>query len=162
MSIKKQAYLLIGLTLFLDQLSKYIMLDIVGIAGRPPIEVTSFFNLVMVWNYGVSFGMLAKPGSDMVYFLIAIALLISGGLLIWLRNVAKRSEAIAIGLIVGGALGNVVDRVRFGAVADFFDFHVSGWHYPAFNIADSAIFIGVLLLLFDGVWAARKPCNKAP
>ena len=157
--MKREAYLILLFTMFLDQLSKYIMLDLVGIASRPPMEVTPFFNLVMVWNHGVSFGMFANPGTDMVYFLIGVALVISVILLIWLQKTQKRLEAISIGLIVGGALGNVIDRFRFGAVADFFDVHVSGYHWPAFNIADSAIFIGVMFLLFDGVWASRKPCK---
>ena len=160
MKLTHQAYLLMLVSFIADQLSKYIMLDVVGIAAASPIEVLPFFNLVMVWNFGVSFGMFADPAGNMKYFLIALSLLISGGLNFWLQKGVKRSEALAIGLIVGGALGNVIDRVRFGAVADFFDFHAYGWHYPAFNIADSCIFLGVATLLLDGAWPSRKPCNK--
>lgn len=127
------------------------MLDVVGIATRPPIEVTPFFNLVMVWNHGVSFGMFSNPDSDYsMWVLIAVAIGISIALSFWLFKSERLSEVMAIGLVIGGALGNVIDRLRFGAVADFFDIHALGYHYPSFNIADSAIFIGVAWLLYDG------------
>ena len=140
----------------MDQLSKWLMLSVVDIANRPPIEVTPFFNLVMVWNYGVSFGMLSQPGTNVVYFLIGVAFIMVGVLLFWLWRATDRWVASAIGLIIGGALGNVVDRFLYGAVADFFDFHVAGYHWPAFNIADSAIFIGVALLLWDGLFRSTS------
>lgn len=132
------------------------MLDIVHIADRPPIEVSSFFNLVMVWNYGVSFGMFSEPGSSTVWLLIGVAVLIVGILGYWLTKTTDRLLGIAFGLVIGGALGNVIDRLRFGAVADFFDFHVMGYHWPAFNIADSAICIGVAILLWDGMIRSRS------
>ncbi len=132
-------------TFIVDQLTKAWLLDIVSAPGQPPLEITSFFNLVMVWNPGVSFGLFA--GLDARWPLIALAIGLSIALLWWDRSHTTRWQHIATGLIVGGALGNVMDRLRFGAVADFFDVHVAGYHWPAFNIADSGIVIGVGMLL---------------
>ncbi len=137
------------------------MLDMVQIAARPPIEVTAFFNLVMVWNTGVSFGMFADSVSWMPWVLIGVALVIAAGLSVWLWRCADRFIGLALGLVIGGAIGNVIDRARFGAVADFFDFHVAGLHWPAFNIADSAICIGVALLLWDGLVRSRRQAPAA-
>lgn len=111
------------------------------------VTLTSFLNFVMVWNTGVSFG-LFNSDSDMVkFFLIGVALLISMLLLIWLSVSQRGLAASAIVLIVSGAIGNVIDRVRFGAVADFIDLHVAGIHWPAFNVADSGIVLGGLLMI---------------
>lgn len=139
----------------LDQASKWL---IVARVMDPPrrIEVTPFFNLVLAWNPGVSFGMFNSGSPLAVWGLAAVALLIVVVLLVWLTRVGHRLGAAAIGLIVGGAVGNVIDRLRFGAVADFLDFHVSGYHWPAFNVADSAITIGVLFLLYDALFQGRE------
>lgn len=112
-------------------------------------EITSFFNMVMVWNHGVSFGMFAADDHTGVIFLIGMALLLSGVFFVWMWKATSWWQIIPCVLVIGGALSNVWDRVRFGAVADFFDFHIAGWHYPAFNIADSCIVLGVILLMFD-------------
>lgn len=144
------------LTLLADQFHKWLMLEIVDIDARPAIEVTPFFNLVMVWNRGVSFGLFGDHDGERALFLIVMAIAIALVLGVWLWRCADRFVAFALALVIGGALGNVIDRVRFGAVADFFDFHLSGWHYPAFNIADAAIFVGVCLLLFDGFWREKR------
>lgn len=142
-------------TIAIDQLQKWHMLEVVRIAERGPIEVTSFFNFVMVWNKGISFGMFSNHDGEGAMFLIGLALVITGAMAVWLWRCHDRFIAIGIGLVIGGALGNVIDRVRFGAVADFFDVHLYGFHWPAFNIADSAIFIGVAILMLDGL--LRKP-----
>lgn len=159
--MSRRPYLLLGgglalFIIFLDQLVKWVMLDIMDIANRPPVEVTPFFNFVMVWNYGVSFGMLSHPSSNVPYFLIAVALVIISVMIGWLWQCRDTMLSLAIGLVIGGALGNVIDRFRFGAVADFFDVHIMGWHWPAFNIADSSIFIGVAILLWDGLFRAKS------
>ena len=142
------------LALALDQLSKWLMLDWVDIAGRPPIEITPFFNLVMVWNKGVSVGLFA--GHDQPWALTAISFAICAVLLGWLWRAENRWVAGALGLVIGGALGNAIDRIRFGAVADFFDFYIENLHWPAFNIADSCIFIGVVVLCIDSMLGPRK------
>jgi len=137
-----------------DQLSKWYLLDVVDISSRSPIAVTSYFNLVMVWNRGVSFGMFAEHNQPLL--LIAVALVIVAILLGWLAKSHDRLLTFGIGLVIGGAIGNVIDRARFGAVADFFDFHAFSIHYPAFNIADSAILIGVVVLCIQSIISPEK------
>lgn len=136
------------LVLIVDQITKQI---IVGEVMQPPrvIEVTGFLNLVMVWNRGISFGMLAGQHEAMRWVLSAVALAITVVLVLWLRRMDRRWPAAAVGLVIGGAVGNVIDRFRYGAVADFVDLHVFGYHWPAFNVADAAISVGVVLLLID-------------
>ena len=139
----------------LDQLSKWwVLADLM----EPPrtIVLTGFFNLVLVWNRGVSFGMFDMDSRWGPILLSALALLISVCLVFWLRRVDNRLVAVAIGLVLGGAIGNVIDRGRHGAVVDFLDFHAFGYHWPAFNVANSAITIGVALLLFDSLFEKRK------
>lgn len=139
-----------------DQLHKWYMLEIVRIQERPPIEVSSFFNLVMVWNYGVSFGMFSSQGDMGRWILIGVSIVIGMVLVGWLWRCHDRFIATAIGMVIGGAIGNVIDRVRYGAVADFFDVHVSGYHWPAFNIADAGICVGVALLMWDAFFRQPK------
>lgn len=139
----------------IDQLTKWwVLTDLMD----PPrnIEITGFFNLVLVWNRGVSFGMFGMESAWGPVLLSALALAISVGLVVWLRRVDNRLVAVAIGFVLGGAVGNVIDRVRFGAVVDFLDFHAFGYHWPAFNVADSAITVGVALLLFDSLFEKRR------
>ncbi len=141
--------------ILLDQLTKWwILTDLL----YPPktLTVTGFFNLVLVWNRGVSFGMFDSHSRWGPILLIALALVISVALLIWLWRVENRLVAVAIGMVLGGALGNVIDRFRFQAVVDFLDFHAFGYHWPAFNVADSAISIGVGLLLYDALFENRR------
>ncbi|MDJ0948035.1 MAG: signal peptidase II [Alphaproteobacteria bacterium] len=141
--------------LVIDQLSKWV---IVSQVMQPPrvIEVTGFFNIVMAWNTGVSFGMFASDSPYGRWALVALALAISAGMAVWLLRAETRLQAAALGLVIGGALGNVIDRLRFGAVADFLDFHAGGYHWPAFNAADSAIAVGVALLLYDALFVGRR------
>ena len=115
------------------------------------IEITSFFNIVMVWNKGISFGLFNRPTDYGPVILIALALTICVLFLYFMTRVNVRVQLVAIAMIIGGAIGNVIDRIRFGAVADFFDVHVAGWHWPAFNIADSCIVIGVVILIIKGI-----------
>lgn len=145
-------------TLLADQLSKWVILELVALPSRAPIEVTSFFRLTMVWNRGMSFGMLSQLGDYGPHFFTALAVLISGGLLSMMRKESRLMLIAAQGLIIGGAIGNVIDRWRFGAVADFLDVHIGTYHWPAFNVADSTIFIGVALLLWD---AFRKESSES-
>ena len=133
-----------------DRLSKWLVLDIWELGDRS-YEVMPFFNVVTVWNTGVSFGMLQSQSGMAPMLLSGLALAIVVGLFVWLRRAENRVMAFALGLIIGGALGNVFDRLTFGAVFDFLDFHAAGYHWPAFNVADSAIVIGVIALLYDGM-----------
>ncbi|HJO97621.1 MAG: signal peptidase II [Rhodospirillales bacterium] len=140
------------LVVALDQASKWWMLDHVM---RPPrvIELTGFFNLVMGWNRGVSFGLFNTSTPYNAWVLSALALIIVAVLAVWLGRTRSPLLAAAIGLIIGGALGNVIDRVRFGAVFDFLDIHAAGFHWPAFNVADSAITVGAVMLVVDSLFA---------
>jgi len=144
----------------LDQLSKAAVLA--HFAGRAfdGERITPFFSLVLTLNRGMSFG-LFNPGPgrggalNAVLFSLAAAAIVAG-LIFWLRRVSSPLLGVAIGLIVGGATGNVVDRIRHGAVVDFLDFHIGYWHWPAFNLADSAICLGVAMMLFDGLLLRRE------
>lgn len=128
----------------------------------PPvnIEVTSFFNMVMVWNKGVSFGMFASYHDFMPYALSGVALIISVIMIVWMTRTNHLSTLIPLAMILAGAIGNIWDRLRFGAVADFFDFHWGEWHYPAFNIADCCIVVGVVALAIDGLFLEKRRFNK--
>ena len=149
--------------LLADQLSKTAVLK-AFYAGKLPLAVTSFFNLPLVWNRGVSFGMLANhPMGPLLLKGLAFVLMLV--LLRWLWTAVYWLQALAIGMILGGALGNVVDRFRYGAVVDFLDFHWQGWHYPAFNIADSGICVGVVLLILESIFgpsAKRDATSPTP
>lgn len=155
------------LALILDQISKHWVLTgllpcLSGPAGpqcatpTPFIEVTGFFNMVLAWNFGVSFSMFYSQHDLMPYGLSGLSLVICAGLLWWGRRNERGLPALATGLVVGGAIGNVVDRFQFGAVADFLDFHVAGWHWPAFNVADCCIVVGVGLFLIDGLFSEAQ------
>lgn len=144
------------ITLILDQFSKWYLLNVVQMEQRGLIEITDFFNLRMVWNKGVSFGMFSADSQVGRYVLIGFALLIIGFLVVWLMRAQSRWLAAGLGLVIGGALGNVIDRFIYGAVADFFDFHALGTHFYAFNVADTAISIGVALLVFDSIFMGEE------
>jgi signal peptidase II len=139
---------LAGLLIALDQASKLWVLGSFHLSESLP--VTGFFNLVLVFNSGAAFSFLSDAGGWQKWFFIVLALGISGWLVVMIRqHAAERLQPLAFTLVLGGAQGNVIDRLRFGAVVDFLDFHVAGWHWPAFNVADSAITIGVALLLWQ-------------
>lgn len=124
-------------------------------------EISGFLNFVMVWNTGISFGMFSdnadmEKGRLLALLFIALSLTVALGLIVWLALARSRLLAAGIALIVGGAIGNVIDRIRFGAVADFVDMHVAGYHWPAFNLADSCIAIGALFLVIDTMTSKDK------
>ena len=134
-----------------DQISKTLILQRMGDVERT-IPVTGFLNFVLVWNRGVTFGILGRESQHyMPYILVAVAALILFLLGRWLWRTHSTVVALALGAIMGGAVGNIIDRVRYGAVADFLDFYYRDYHWYAFNIADAAIVTGVALLLLDGM-----------
>jgi signal peptidase II len=143
----------------LDQASKGWVLRYFGEAGcaSHSVPVTSFFDLVLTCNRGVSFGMFNQTGQTGLNSLIftALATVVVVILAVWLYRVRSTFLAVAIGLIIGGAIGNVIDRLRFGAVVDFLYFHAGAWYWPAFNFADSAICLGVAAMLLDGLLSRR-------
>lgn len=137
-----------------DQATKLVILGLMDPPRR--IEVLPFADLVLVWNRGVSFGLFNQDSDSMRWILVAVALGISVGLLVWLMRMRRALPACALGLILGGAVGNVIDRLRFGAVVDFVYLHAGSYAWPAFNFADSTITIGVLVLLYDSLFAGRE------
>jgi signal peptidase II len=143
-----------GLTLVLDQISKWWALH--ALDPLQPVAVIPFLNLVLVWNRGVSFGLFDDGGSWTPWLLKLVALIIVAGLVWWLRRTDDRYQATALGLIIGGAIGNVIDRLVHGAVVDFIDVHAAGYHWPAFNVADSAICVGAVLLVFESLLAPGR------
>ncbi len=149
------------LVILVDQASK---LWIVERVMDPPrvIEVTGFLNIVMVWNRGISFGLFSDMGGPGDWLFPAIAVVVVVGLVVWMARTDRTALAALIGLIVGGATGNLIDRLRYGAVADFLDFHALGLHWPAFNVADSAIVVGAVLLVADSLFHDRQRPTKEP
>jgi lipoprotein signal peptidase len=147
-----------------DQASKWFVLEALRlpeVRHIPLLAAGPFgFDLTMVWNRGVTFGLLAGEAPWHAPALAVAALLIAGLLLRWMSRAENRVTAAALGAVIGGAVGNVIDRFRFGAVADFFDAHAWGWHWYVFNIADAAIVCGVVALVGDALFrpspAARE------
>ncbi len=147
------------LVIVLDQLTKWW---ITAVVMQPPqrIPVLPFFDLVLTWNRGISFGMFNSGSPYNNWLLSAVALIIVAVLGVWLKRAEAKLTATALGLIIGGAIGNVIDRVHLGAVIDFLDLHLAGYHWPAFNIADSAITIGAILLIGESMFAHRQNSDK--
>ena len=146
---------LAALVLLIDQASKWW---IVSSVMDPPrvIEVTPFFNLVIAWNQGVSFGMLNSGGWLSQWGLPLGTAAIILGLGVWLYRADRPVTVLGLGLVIGGALGNLIDRIRFGAVVDFLDFHWAAYHWPAFNAADSAITLGAVALVLEALFEGRE------
>jgi signal peptidase II len=144
-----------GIVAALDLASKWAILAWVM---NPPrvIPVLPSFNLVLGFNRGVSFGLLSDLGSAGPTIVSAMTAAIVGLLTVWLWRARLRSELVALSLIIGGASGNLIDRLHDGAVTDFLDFYVGRYHWPAFNGADTAITLGVICLLFSGLRPARN------
>jgi signal peptidase II len=143
-----------------DQLSKWLIIESLALPTRGLIEITSFFDLRWVENYGVSMGFLIASSNGERWLLVAVTALIATGVAVWIWRETAKIDAIALGLVLGGAAGNITDRSRLGYVADFLDLHIGDWRpFLVFNVADAAITIGVLLLVARAL-LAREP--KAP
>lgn len=148
-----------GVVIVLDQISKLAVLQHFRLGDR--LELTSFFNLVLAYNTGAAFSFLADAGGWQRWFFAAMALGVSVWI-IWIlrQHPGDKLMSVALAMIMGGALGNVIDRFIYGAVVDFLDFHAFGWHWPAFNVADSCITVGAVLMLVDQF--RRKESGAAP
>ena len=143
-------YLLItSLVIFFDQVSKWLMMSWLSLYET--VVIMPYFNLTMAHNEGAAFSFLAQAGGWQRWFFIGLALLISVVLFVWLAKLkpTEKLEAISLSLILGGAIGNVIDRISYGYVVDFIDLYIGHNHWPVFNIADSAICIGAILLIAD-------------
>ena len=154
------AFTLAAAVIALDQLSKHWILFVYRLPERITTEILPIFSLTMVWNRGVSFGLLRADADFGRWLLAAFSLAVAIALALWARKAERPLTALALGLVVGGAVGNLIDRVRFGAVADFLDF--TGLGFPwVFNVADSAITVGVIVLLLDSLLAPDPPKTRA-
>ena len=150
------------LVLLADQASKWAILSLIHLREVRQIVLGPVLNLTMVQNFGVTFGLLTGMGEWGHLLLAALAVCVVVALGIWLRRAESRLAAIALGAIGGGAIGNVIDRVRLGWVVDFIDVHLGDWHWYVFNLADAAIVCGVTALVIDSQWPHRAPAGKAP
>lgn len=147
--MRRIGYAAFVLVVLADLASKQLVLNFFRQSSERVIEIMPMFNLTLVFNRGVSFGMFSGSGDIGKYILSAIAI-IATIVLIWMvKSASSKWAALGYGLIAGGAFGNVIDRIRHGAVVDFLDAHIGGWHFWTFNIADAAITIGVICLLID-------------
>jgi signal peptidase II len=149
------------LALAADQLNKYWMIEIYGIGERGRVAVTSYLDLVMLWNPGISFGQLPQDSDLGRYLLIGFSIVAAIALTVYLAYAHSRLIAASVGLIIGGAIGNVIDRIVHGAVADFFSFHYAGYYWYVFNIADVAITLGVFGLLIDWIAPGHTKVSKS-
>ena len=137
-----------------DFVTKKWMLSVLFEIPRQ-IVVTSFFNLTPVWNKGISFGIMSSH-PEIIRFIIPVLALLVILYLIRQIHLQRRMQQIGSAIIAGGAAGNVIDRFLYGRVVDFFDFHIGGYHWPAFNIADIAICAGVAIMIYVIIWPSSK------
>jgi signal peptidase II len=149
-----------ALTVLADQANKVWMLYVYDIGAKGTVTLTPFFDLVLVWNHGISYGLLQQHSDVGRLGLILFAFAASIGLVLWLARATAALTAAAIGLIVGGAVSNAIDRVVYGAVADFFSFHAFGFEWYVFNIADTAIVAGVAGLLYESLFRGHKKVSN--
>lgn len=131
----------------LDQASKYWVLE--NLQFQRPLVLNSFFNLNLNFNQGAAFSLLSNAGGWQIHLFQAISIFVSVILLIWLLTLKnnQKIKALALSLIMGGAIGNLIDRVRLNYVVDFFDFHINTWHFATFNVADAAVCVGAFFLI---------------
>lgn len=145
-----------GVVIVVDQITKAVALA--HLAPHDPVSVLPFLNWTLVFNTGAAFSFLSEASGWQRWFFTGLALAVSVMLVVWLRRTPRDRVWVALpyALILAGALGNVIDRIRFGHVVDFIDVHWQGWHFPAFNIADSAISIGAVLLIASLLFAKSE------
>jgi len=149
-----------AIALAADQASKAWLLYVYEIGAKGAVTVAPFFDLVLVWNRGVSYGLLPQDSDLGRWGLILFAFAAAIALIVWLARVTSPLAATAIGLIVGGAIGNAIDRMLYGAVADFFSLHAFGYQWYIFNIADVAIVAGVIGLLYESLFGGHKKVSN--
>ena len=159
--VRRMGLLVAGVAMAADQIFKYLLLyefDFINMRPFDRVEVLPFLDLVMVWNRGISYGLLQADSSLFTRLLTLFQLAAVTLLTWWLLRAERKFLGLGLGLVVGGALGNVIDRIRFSAVADFFHFHAGNFSFYVFNIADAAITLGVIVLLAD---AFLRPDQKS-
>jgi signal peptidase II len=149
-------------TLVLDQITKLYTLFVYDLPVREPVRLTPFLDLIVVWNRGISYGLFQQHTEAGRWILVAVSLAAALALSVWIRRTEGRLLAACLGLIVGGAVGNAIDRVAYGAVFDFIHFHIGSFSWYVFNVADAAIVAGVVGLIYDSfVLEKRRTQRKA-
>lgn len=140
----------------LDQATKYLAVKY--LTDYEPFPITKFFNFTLAYNKGAAFSFLNSASGWQIWFFGILSIVVSIGILVWLKRLSHKQRwlSIALALIVGGALGNLFDRIHYGHVIDFIDLYVSHYHWPVFNIADSAVCIGAFMLFWDAVKQKKK------
>lgn len=165
MNLFRSGLVIAAVTLVLDQLSKWWILYELDLPARRNVPLFDIgpigLDLTMVWNRGVTFGLLSGESEWNQIILAGLAAIIAGILLRWLWRAENGLVGAALGLVIGGAIGNIIDRFRFGAVVDFVDAHAYGWHWYVFNVADAGIVIGVTLLLVDALFRPSPKSRQA-
>jgi signal peptidase II len=149
------------LTLVLDQATKLYTLFAFDLPVREPVHLTAFLSLIVVWNRGISYGLFQQDGDFGRWVLIAVSLMAALGLSLWIRRTSGRLLAASLGLIVGGAIGNAIDRVAYGAVFDFIHLHLGSFSWYVFNVADAAIVAGVAGLLYDSFVLEKRRTQRS-
>ncbi|MBK8535066.1 MAG: lipoprotein signal peptidase [Candidatus Competibacteraceae bacterium] len=158
----KQWWWLSALVIGLDQATKYLAERL--LVMHQPLPVAPSFNLLLTYNTGAAFSFLANAGGWQRWFFLGLGLMVSMGLLVWLVRLkpAEQRLAVALALILGGAVGNLIDRILLGQVIDFIQLYYDRWYWPAFNIADSAITLGAVLLVLDSLGSKKSDPLKNP
>jgi signal peptidase II len=158
----KQFGWLSALVIILDQATKYLAETLLTM--HQPVPVLPSFNLMLTYNTGAAFSFLANAGGWQRWFFLGLGALVSIGLMAWLKRLKPGEKwlAVALALILGGAVGNLIDRAWLGQVIDFIQLYYDRWYWPAFNIADSAITIGAVLLVLDSLWSRNPSDPKDP
>lgn len=136
-----------------DQLTKTLVLRLLDWKIGAPVALTPFLDFVLTLNRGISYGLFPQDSDAGRWFLIILKLAVSAIFLAWMSQTGNRMVALGLGLLVGGALGNAIDRVLYGAVIDFVSLHAYGWYWYVFNLADTAVVAGVIALLYDALFA---------
>ncbi len=151
-----------GSVIVLDQATKFLAETL--LTFHQPVPVLPSFNLLLTYNTGAAFSFLAGAGGWQRWFFLGLGLLVSIGLIVWLRRLqpAEKRLAAALALILGGAIGNLIDRAWLGQVIDFIQIYYQRWYWPAFNVADSAITVGAVLLVLDSLWSGKTGDRNTP
>jgi signal peptidase II len=144
------------LVIVIDQVTKYVA--VTNLIFGEPVSVMDHLNWTLAYNYGAAFSFLADMGGWQRWFFVVLAFTMTAFMLWWLKKLPAHisTEVMALNLVIGGAIGNVIDRILHGRVTDFIDFYIGTWHYATFNIADIAIFIGAALLVYSELFRSKK------
>lgn len=152
----RRGLIVAAVVLFLDRISKWWLISVFEMPEKREVVLLPVFKLVMWWNRGISFGMFHSEGEWLRWMFVVVFSVICLLLVRWMTKTDRLLTLTGLGLVLGGAIGNISDRVIYGAVADFFYFHIGDWYFPAFNVADMGISVGAAVLLYDAV-TDRRP-----